>query len=126
MHPHHRTRTKDGNILLKEFTEAITRRSSDGKTITREEFFEYFYDVNACIPHEREEYFIDILLHGFGIDQFVVTPERIRQVELTSYEKIRDKTFIKEDEGIQSKSAFRYFDLEDRGVIDYVRFAQGL
>lgn len=54
MHPHHRTRTKDGKVLQKEFEEAIRRRSSDGKVITREEFFEYFYDVNACIPHERE------------------------------------------------------------------------
>ena len=25
-----------------------------------------------------------------------------------------------------SKAAFRYFDLEDRGVIDYLRFANGL
>lgn len=56
----------------------------------------------------------------------MVSPERIRQVELTSYEKIRDKTYVKQDEGLTSKAAFRYFDLEDKGVIDYSRFANGL
>ena len=56
----------------------------------------------------------------------MVSDERVRQVEVTTYEKIRDKTYIKEDEGITSKTAFKYFDLEDKGVIDYTRFSKGL
>ena len=54
-HPHHRTRTKEGELLFKEFEEAIVRRSSNGTSLTEQEFFEYFFDVNACIPQEREE-----------------------------------------------------------------------
>ena len=72
------------------------------------------------------QYFIDILINGFGINEKIVTNERIREVQLNMYEKIRDKTYVKNDEGNQSKRAFRYFDLEDRGVIDYKRFKQGL
>lgn len=55
-----------------------------------------------------------------------MTSQRILEVELNMYEKIRDKTYIKNDEGNASKRAFRYFDLEDRGVIDFKRFKDGL
>lgn len=66
------------------------------------------------------------MIHTFGIDEHLVTNQRIREVQLNMYEKIRDKTYVKFDEGNASKRAFRYFDLEDRGVIDYKRFKDGL
>lgn len=72
------------------------------------------------------QYFIDLIIHTFGIDEYVVTQQRVREVQLTMYEKIRDKTYVKDDEGNESKRAFRYFDLEDRGIIDYKRFKEGL
>ena len=34
--------------------------SSDGKSINFEEFLDYYYDVNATLPTDKEEYFIDV------------------------------------------------------------------
>jgi hypothetical protein len=36
---------------------AIAKRSSDGRTINENEFLNYYADVNATLPHEKEEYF---------------------------------------------------------------------
>lgn len=55
MHPHHRTRTKEGEQVYKEFEAAVARRAGEKGYFTEEDFFEYFFDVNACVPHEREE-----------------------------------------------------------------------
>lgn len=42
------------------------------------------------------------------------------------YEKIRQKTNTKEDEGKAAKRAFKYFDVEDKGVINLQQFANAL
>jgi Ca2+-binding EF-hand superfamily protein len=55
-----------------------------------------------------------------------VTIDRLRQLEVTIYEKVREKTYIKKDEGIKSQSAFRFFDMEDKGVVNFKRFVQTL
>lgn len=43
---------------------------------------------------------------------------------MTIYEKVRQKTYVKKDEGDKSKGAFRFFDMEDKGIVDYGRFLQ--
>lgn len=48
-----------------------------------------------------------------------VSPERLAQLETILYEKIRQKTFTKEDEGKTLKKAFQYFDLEGKNVVDF-------
>lgn len=45
-------------------------------------------------------------------------PERLADLEIILYEKIRQKTFTKEDEGKTLLRAFKYFDLSGKGVID--------
>lgn len=39
---------------------------------------------------------------------------------------MRQKTYLKKDEGTKSKADFRFFDMEDKGVVDYGRFVQTL
>ena len=36
-------------------------------------------------------------------------------MEVLLYEKVRQRTLIKKDEGIKSQKAFRFFDMEDKG-----------
>lgn len=35
--------------------------------LNEEEFKEYCLDVNACVPLEREEFFVDIFVNCFGL-----------------------------------------------------------
>lgn len=55
-----------------------------------------------------------------------VTIDRLKQMEVTIFEKVRQKTYIKTDEGEKSKGGFRFFDMEDKGLVDYHRFVQTL
>lgn len=82
--------------------------------------------MNACIPVEREEYFVDILVHGYRLMDNRVTIDRLKQMEVTIFEKVRQKTYIKKDEGEKGKTGFRFFDMEDKGIVDYGRFVQTL
>lgn len=61
-HPRVRTREKTKDQVLQEFLSAILKKSTDGATITESQFLEYYADVNATLPHEKEEYFVDVTL----------------------------------------------------------------
>jgi hypothetical protein len=41
--------------------------SSDGLNITKNEFYDYYLDVNAVIPIEKEDYFKDVLISTWGV-----------------------------------------------------------
>jgi hypothetical protein len=45
---------------MNEFVNAITKKSYDSLTITQNEFINYYADCNATLPHEKEEYFVDV------------------------------------------------------------------
>lgn len=45
---------------MNEFKNAIIKKSSDGAHITEPEFLDYYADVNATLPVEKEEYFVDV------------------------------------------------------------------
>jgi hypothetical protein len=45
---------------MNEFVNAITKKSYDASTITENEFLNYYADCNATLPHEKEEYFVDV------------------------------------------------------------------
>lgn len=55
-----------------------------------------------------------------------VTIDRLKQMEVTVYEKVRQKTYVKKDEGDKAKGAFKFFDMEDKGIVDFKRFVQTL
>jgi len=67
------------------------KKSSDGVHITESEFLDYYADVNATLPSEKEEYFTDLVLKTWGIttSDSYVSPERIADLEIILYEKIR-------------------------------------
>lgn len=65
---------------------------------------------------------MDLLIHTFGLFENAVTKERIQQLEVTVFERVRQRTEIKKDEGIRSTSAFQFIDLEEKKLIDFQRF----
>ncbi|CAD8165837.1 unnamed protein product [Paramecium octaurelia] len=127
-HPRVRTRQKTSEQITKEFVNAISKRSKDGQSINEEEFLNYYADCNATLPSEKEEYFTDLLTSTWGVTSGAdyVSPERLAQLEIILFEKIRQKTVTKDDEGKTAKKAFMYFDLENKGTIDIYQFAQAL
>ena len=69
----------------------MSKKSRDGININEAEFLEYYADVNATLPNEKEEYFIGLLLKTWAIisvDDYV-SPERLADLEMILYEKIR-------------------------------------
>lgn len=127
-HPRVRTREKTVDQVLTEFKNAIKKKSSDGVNITEAEFLDYYADVNATLPLEKEDYFADLVFKTWGITSGFnyVSPERIADLEAILYEKIRQKTLVKEDEAKTVKKAFKYFDLDDSGTIDLDKFTRAL
>jgi len=63
---------------------------------------------------------------GVTASESYVSPERLAELETIIYEKIRQKTLTKEDEGKTVKKAFQYFDLEGLGVVDIRQFSSAL
>ena len=81
--------------------------------ITKNEFFDYYLDVNAVIPIEKEEYFNDILISTWGVTSSYdyVSPARIKELEGIFYEKVRQHTVHKKDEVIIKIINFIYITL---------------
>ena len=71
---------------------------------------------------------MDVIISTWGVtaSESYVSPERLAELETIIYEKIRQKTFTKEDEGKTVKKAFQYFDLEGKGVVDIKQFSSAL
>eukprot|EP01016_Furgasonia_blochmanni_P042888 TRINITY_DN5743_c0_g1_i10.p1 TRINITY_DN5743_c0_g1~~TRINITY_DN5743_c0_g1_i10.p1 ORF type:complete len:561 (+),score=190.53 TRINITY_DN5743_c0_g1_i10:73-1755(+) len=127
-HPRVRTRQKTIEVVKLEFQNAISKKSRDGVNITESDFLEYYLDVNATLPAEKEQYFCDLVLKTWGITTGVdyVSPERLSQLEGILYEKVRQKTVGQDDEGKTLKKAFKYFDVADKGVITLEQFTDAL
>lgn len=121
-HPHVRSMSKKGEKAQFDIEEGLKYWSADGTCLTYEEFSEFCKDVNATVPLEREEFFIDLLIHTFGLFDHSVSLERILQIEVTVFEKVRQRTQIRKDEGLKASSVFKFLDLEEKGVMDYRTF----
>lgn len=60
LHPRVRTREKTVSQVQAEFETAIRNKSRDGATITEMDFLDYYADVSACLPVEREDHFKNV------------------------------------------------------------------
>jgi len=71
---------------------------------------------------------MDLVVSTWGItaSSDYVSPERLADLEIILYEKVRQKTNTLEDEGKTLKRAFKYFDVHEKGVIDIKQFAATL
>lgn len=64
---------------------------SMGGFISEPSFLEYYADINACLPAEKDDYYVDLVLKTWGLntDKAFVDPQRIQALEDIIFEKVR-------------------------------------
>lgn len=55
-----------------------SRKSGSG-LISEQAFIEYYADINACLPAEKDDYFVDLILKTWGLNTnaALVSAERL-------------------------------------------------
>lgn len=55
------------------------------------DFLDYYMDVHAVMPFEKEEFFSENIIRVWGVtsSEDYVSPERIKELEEIVYEKVR-------------------------------------
>ena len=126
-HPRVKTREKKSEVVRTEFFETLGKRQQDG-FVSEQGFIEYYADVNACLPTEKDDYFVEMVLKTWGLStsKTYVTPERIDQIEGIIFEKVRQRTHGANDEGKTVKKIFKHFDIEGYGTIQLSQFKKAL
>lgn len=67
-HPRVWTWDKTTDQVFMEFSNGLRARVGTG-VVSEDAWVEYYADVNACLPAEKDEYFADIVLSSWGISQ---------------------------------------------------------
>jgi hypothetical protein len=126
-HPRVRTREKRAEVVKQDFIDTIGQRAQGG-FVTEQAFIEYYADINACLPAEKDDYFNDLVLKTWGLstDRAFVSPQRIAELESIVFEKVRQKTHGADDEGKTIMRIFRHFDLDGFGTIEPQEFKKAL
>lgn len=85
-----RTREKKGDAVRAEFIDGMSKHQKGG-FVTEQGFIEYYADINACLPAEKDDYFVDLVLKSWslGANKVSVTAERVTEIEGIIFEKIR-------------------------------------
>jgi Ca2+-binding EF-hand superfamily protein len=65
-HPRVRTREKKSETVRAEFVETLGKFQSAG-LINEQAFIQYYADVNATLPAEKDDYFVDLVLKTWGL-----------------------------------------------------------
>lgn len=125
-HPRVKLREKKEETIQKEFENGISFRAS-GETVTENSFMEYYADVSACLPAEKDEYFVDTVLETWGLsDEHFISPQRIAEMEEILYEKVRQRTHGADDEGKTAAKVFRHFDMDESNYVTLDEFTKVL
>ena len=123
-----KTREKKSENVRAEFNETMGKRQQGG-FVSEEGFIQYYADVNATLPAEKDDYFVELVLKTWGLTSSKstsVTAERLSELEDIVFEKIRQRTHGADDEGKTAKKIFKHFDLEGFGTIQPAQFKQAL
>lgn len=124
-HPRVRTRDKTAENVFNEFFDALRHRTA--RVVDEATFMDYYADLNACLPAEKDEYFIDIVLSTWGISQdSYITPQRVEELENIIFEKVRQRTHGADDEGKTIRKVFRHYDVNENGVLSLPEFTEVL
>jgi calcyphosin len=96
--------------------------------ISEQAFIEYYADVNACLPAEKDDYFVETVLKTWDLqtEKVAITSGRILELEGVIFEKIRQRTHGADDEGKTIKKIFKHFDLDGFGTIEPKEFKKAL
>jgi hypothetical protein len=121
------TREKNAEKVYNEFENCIGARSQGGQ-VSENAFLEYYADINACLPAEKDDYFVDLVLKTWGLntDKAFVSPQRLQEIENIIFEKVRQRTHGADDEGKTVRKIFKHFDLDGFGTIEPAEFSKAL
>lgn len=89
-HPRVLTREKKADTVRAEFIDGMGKHQKGG-FVCEQGFIEYYADINACLPAEKDDYFVGLILTSWGLgpNKVSVTAERITEIEGVIFEKIR-------------------------------------
>lgn len=126
-HPRVRTREKKAEQVRADFVLCMGTYQQGG-FIDEQGFIQYYSDVNATLPAEKDDYFVDLVLKTWDlqVQKVHVTPERLAELEKIVFEKIRQRTHGADDEGKTVKKIFKHFDLDGFGTIEPKEFKKAL
>lgn len=126
-HPRVKLREKKPETVLSEFETGLGLRAG-GDAVSEAAFIDYYWDVSACLPAEKDEYFIDTVLDTWGLseDSYFISPARLAELEDILYEKVRQRTHGADDEGKTAAKIFRHFDKDESGMVTFDEFTQVL
>ena len=99
-----------------------------GPYVSDSGFLDYYADINATLPAEKDDYFVDHVVKTWGLssEATFVSPQRIEQIENIIFEKVRQKTHGADDEGNTFMRIFRHLDLDGYGTIEPSEFEKAL
>ena len=96
--------------------------------VTFEGFNQYYQELNATLPSDKDTYFVDLVTKTWNLTASTqyVTPEYMESLEAKMYEKMRQRTGPKEDEGKALMRTIRYVDNLGTGAINAEQFSKVL
>ena len=65
-HPRVRTREKKPDTVYNDFISCLGAKAKGG-SVTENDFIDYYADINACLPAEKDDYFVDLVLKTWGL-----------------------------------------------------------
>lgn len=121
--------------------------SRSNGAVSEEAFTDYYKDLNATLPEEEDVYFVDLVTKTWNLptkpgklapkktakkggeeevlqEKEKAARERLRKLEDTVYEKLRQRTNHKEDESITLQRAARYVDIASLRVLNLDLFGK--
>lgn len=113
--------------VAKEFAEAIEYHA-EGGYVSEKGFLEFYADLNALLPETHDDYFCNTVIDTWGLkgSPKMVGPEQMAKIETYVFEKIRQRTHGVEDEGRTAKKYFKFFDMNESGVLEFDEFQKAL
>lgn len=89
-HPRVASREKRAENVMASFVELMSEKATNGQ-VSEEAFCDFYADVNACLPVERESYFIDAVLKVWNLQGTAVTVQanRLQEIEDNVFESVR-------------------------------------
>jgi Ca2+-binding EF-hand superfamily protein len=104
------------------------RQSCPSGNVTEADFCSFYSEISGCLPAEKSDYFIQVVLKSWGLDSDAksVNPHKLAQLQLQVFEKVRQRTHGADDEGKTLQKIMKHFDVEGYGTIGPKQFRQAL
>lgn len=98
--------------------------SSNG-IVSGDAFFDFYKDINATLPAGKDAYFVEMIMRTWNLYEGTkyAAPQNIDKLENIFYEKLRQRTQTKEDEGKALMKIMRYVDDKNTGTLTLEQFA---